>query len=219
MNITHPLKYHCYTFRKPYLLYFLLFFIFLLAALFAFNHLNNFYKYLSATILLITFIFTVLITVYEFTLLVTHYLNLKTIKIEFIISSIIFSIIHAIIQTLLLFVSYLIIKAYNPEINQLFAFNNFGVYSFTFVLHLFIYAVIGFTSLILKNYRFIQIVIYLIVLLIVALISFEITKSIIDFIYNLYANTNLLLKLNPLIIIVSALIWSLIYLKINIIKK
>lgn len=219
MNVNHPLKFHYYTYRKPYFLYFLLFFIFLIASLLAFNHLDNFYKYLSATILLITFIFTVLITVYEFTLLLTHYLNLKTIKIEFIISSIIYSVIHAIIQTSLVFVAYLIIKTYNPEINQLFALNNFSVYSFTFVLHLFIYVIIGFISLILKNYRFIQIVIYLIVLLFVALISFELTKSIFDFIYNLYADTNFLLKLNPLIIIFTTIIWGLIYLKINRINK
>ena len=219
MNITHPLKFHYYTYRRPFLLYLLLFFIFLMASLFVFEQSDNFYKYLSATILLITFVYTVLITIYEFSLLVTHYLNLKTIKVEFILSSIIFSFIHALIQTSLLFVAYLVIKAYNSGITQFFALNNFGVYSFTFVFHLFIYAIIGIVSLLLKNYRFIQLVLYLIVLLIVALISFEITKSIIEFINNLYVNTNLILKLNPLIIFFTAIIWGLIYLKINRIKK
>lgn len=89
MNIAHPLKYHFYTYRKPYLVYTLTFFIFLVASILSFRHLDNFYKYLSATILLITFIYTVINAIYEFTVLVNHYLSLKTIKLEFIISSII----------------------------------------------------------------------------------------------------------------------------------
>lgn len=219
MNIIHPLKFHYYTYRKPYLIYIILFFAFLFLSLLAINQTDKFYKYLSATLLLIPFIFTIITAVYEFTSLITHYLNLKTIKTEFIISSIIYSAIHALIQILLVFIAYLIIKINNPNINQIFALNNVVVYSFTFVLHLSIYSIIGFIALILKNYKFIQILLYIIVLLLVALISFDITKSIIDFVYTIYVNTTLLLKLNPLIIIFTALIWSLMYIKINMIHQ
>lgn len=215
MNIAHPLKYHFYTYRKPYLVYTLTFFIFLVASILSFRHLDNFYKYLSATILLITFIYTVINAIYEFTVLVNHYLSLKTIKLEFIISSIIFSVQNALIQVAFVFTSYLIIKGFNPDINQVFTLNNFSVYSFTFVLHIAIFAIIGLLSLLLKNIKYIQIILYTIILIIVGLISFEITNSIINFVHKIYIDTNLLLRLNPIIIILSIGTWYLIHLKIT----
>src|SRR5690606_30942161 len=110
MNINHPLKYHYYTYRKPYLIYLLTYLVFLIASILSFSHLNLFYKYLSISILLITFVFTIINSVYEFTILISHYFNLKTIKAEFFIASIIYSIIHGLIQTLLIFISFLIIR-------------------------------------------------------------------------------------------------------------
>lgn len=219
MNINHPLKYKYFTYRKPYLIYIVLFFIFLMASILSFRDLNDFYKYLSASIILITFIFTVINSVYEFTVLATHYLSLKTIKIEYLISSIIYSVINTIIQISLILISYLIIESFNPDIQQVFALNSFAVYSFTFVIHLAIFSVIGLMSLFLKKVKYIQIALYLAILLIVALISLEITNSIIEFVYNLYADNEFLLRLNPIIIIITILIWIIIYKKIKIAKK
>lgn len=219
MNVTHPLKYHSHSYRKPYFLYTLIFFIFLFVSIISFRHLDNFYKYLSATILLITLVFTTITAIYEFTILINHYLSLKTIKVEFLISSIIFSVQNALIQLALVFISYLVIKGYNPEINQVFALNNFSVYSFTFVLHLAVFANIGILSLLLKNIKYVQLFLYTIVLIVVGLISFEITNTIINFVYSLYANTTLLIQLNPIIILITIGLWCLIHLKINMNNK
>jgi len=215
MNLTHPLKYRYYTYRKLYLLYILLFLAFLFITILSFRHLTDFYKYISVSLLLITFAYTIINSVYEFTVLINHYLSLKTIKLEFLGSSIIYSIINAIIQVTLIFISYFVIKEYNPQINQVFTLNTFGIYLFTFLIHLSLFAFIGIISLILKNIKYVQILLYTILLTIVALISFEIANSVINFVRTIYANTTLLFKLNPIIIILTAILWCLIYLKIK----
>lgn len=219
MNINHPLKYKYYTYRKPYLIYLILFIVFLLTSILSFRHLNNFYKYLSSSVLLITFLFTIINAVYEFTHLIAHYLSIKTIKLEYLLSSVIYSIINAFIQTILIFTSYLITKAYNPDINQIFTLNIFTVYSFTFIIHLLIFSMIGLLSLFLKKVKYVQILLYGVLLLIVSLISLEITNRIIDFVYNIYSKIDLLLKIIPIFIITTIITWILIYQKIRMTKK
>lgn len=216
MNIAHPLKYHFYSYRKPYLIYLVLYFVFLFTSISSFKYIEKYSMYLSAILLIITIVFTIINSIYEFTLLIYHYLNLKIIKLEFFISSIIYSIINAFIQIFLMFISGLVIKSLlGSEVFILFGFENLQIYLFTFLLHTGIFSIIGIISLLLRNIKFVQILLYSIILIIVGIISFEIMNIVVEFIYKVFLDSNFIFKLNPLIIIITVLMWLLIYLKIN----
>lgn len=215
MNLIHPLKYHYYSYRKPYLIYLVIFIISLFLAPLLLDNLNDFYYFYPISIILVTLGFTIINSIYEFTILITHYFKIKTIKYEFYVASILYSLINSLIQTILLLISYFVIKMYHPSINSIFNFTYVSVYTFTLLMHLGIYSLIGLISLILKKVKFVQTLLYLVLLLIVALVSFEITNSVIDFIHKLYNNLNILIRVQPIAIITTIILWLGINYKIN----
>lgn len=216
MNLIHPLKYHYYSYRKPYLIYLLIFLVGLFLIPLLFDHLVNFYYYYPIALLLITFAFTIINSIYEFTILINHYFKLKTIKSEFCFASIIYSIINSLIQTILLLVAFLITNyVFNQSFNSTYEYTSPLIYIFTFIVQFSLFGLIGIISLFIRNVKYVQALIYFVILLIVALISFEIIKSIVDFIYNLYHNHILILNILPISIIITIALYMLIYYRIN----
>src|SRR5690554_7538070 len=68
MNLIHPLKYHYYSYRKPYLIYLVIFIISLFLAPLLLDNLNDFYYFYPIAIILVTLGFTIINSIYEFTI-------------------------------------------------------------------------------------------------------------------------------------------------------
>jgi len=216
MNLSQPLKYHYYTYRRFYLIYLLLFISSIFLIPFLFSELTNFYYYYSIAMILVTFMFTIINSIYEFTIFINHYFKLKNIKSEFSISCFIYSILNSFIQTLLILATFLVsYYLYNANLQETFNYTNPFIYTLTFLIHFCGFAIIGIISLFIKNVKVVQMVLYLIVLFIVALISFDIIDSLIGAIYNLYQDPNLLIKVQPIFIIFSIIFYLLINYRIK----
>ncbi len=214
MSIKHPLKYHLSTFVKPFIAYALIFLVTTFAMTLGFKNYINLYEHLTIIIILLPLLFMSLAAFYEFASLIFHFYNVRLIKTEFLLASFVFNIVMSIINTIMIFIYYLIIsQLFNPNITDIFPFNSFSVYLFIFVINFTTFSLVGAISLFLAKIKSIRFIIYSIIVLMIGFITRHVAVLVVDFIFKVFNNSSLLLLLTPAFGAFNLLLWGLIYFK------
>lgn len=221
MNILQPIKLHFYTYRKPYLIFFSIVLLLTWGSLYFFKDISNLSLYITIATIFGTSLFTFIMGVYEYNNLIFHYLYLKTIRKEFFYSSVIQSLINALLQTILLFLVFKVIgfMTVNINLSTIFPFNSFLTYLITFIFQITIFVVSSILTIFLRKIKYIKIIIYCSILIILSLFFFHIIDGILTYIHSFYTNNNLIYQLIPILLTISCLLWAFIYFKILRVQK
>lgn len=221
MNIFQPFKLHLYTYRKVYFLFWIFNILSSSLILFLFKSIDKIYYYLTIGILFLTLIYTILIAVYEYHRLCFHYLNLKTFRLGFFISSIIHAILNGISQTLLTFLLFFGIHQFYMKTNiidialidQTFPYMMIPTYILIFLSHITLTFFINVLVLLLRNINRIKAYLYAIILIIMSFFFDEILNFIITNTNVIFFNSSLIYSLIPISVVLCILLLSITYFK------
>lgn len=221
MNILQPTKLHFYTYRKPYLIFFTLILSLTVSSLYFFKNISNISLYVTIATIIATSLFTFIMGIYEYSHLIFHYLNLKTIRKEFFYSSVIQSLINALLQTALIFSVFKIIDLMivNTNLTTIFPFTSFLTYLITFISQITIFVVSSILTIFLRKIKYIKIIIYCSIVIMLSLFFFQIVDGILTYIHSFYTNNILIYQLIPISLAISCLLWTFIYSKIFRVRK
>lgn len=181
MSLKQPLKFHYYFFRKLYFVFILLILVITNIVFLSNDDLSFTNQYLTI-IIITTYLFSTLAAIFEFTFLINQYLSLKTVKREIFISSIIFALINALFQAIILFGVKSLWDVYYPNASIGFGLTLPLTYITTFILHLTVFSVIGSLASILKGVKKIKYYLYFGLFILGIFVSFKYNKEIITFI-------------------------------------
>lgn len=219
MSIIPSIKYHIIALRRLILIYVVAFVLIIFAANSLQSYLEDFYTYFISGMFILTFLFTILLGFYTYTILVKHYFKLRSSRRGFYVSSLIFSIMNAIFQTILIFIAYLVLNnIFSADITELYNFNSFKFYLFFFNIHLTIFALISVFAFYLNNLKLINFILYSLLLIAIGFLSVDKANSVIVFMTRFFKSISPL-GIILLEIITLVLSWSFILLKIRTFNK
>ncbi len=159
MNLLQPFKLHIYSYRKVYLLAFLIAVLSTAVVVFLLNNQGIFYLY-TIFFLSFGFLFTFFLGYYEYNHLCDHYLNLKTSRLGFFLSSFAFGFFNAFIQTAIFLGLGFAISQTKETLNGIpmvytnpFLYLAFSTYITVFIIHLAVFFFANLCSLTLRRFR------------------------------------------------------------------
>lgn len=155
MNFGKSLKSHFLAYRFFYLVFFVLNYSFVGATLLFFEKNEQLIRYLFLIIIACSLVFTLLLGIYEYQVLFPNYLGLSNLKRRFHIGSFFFNIFHSftmLVHILGLFTVILSISF--ASLHFIFPYDKFALYCLVFSVHMFIYAVAGFLTILFRKILF-----------------------------------------------------------------
>ncbi|HQC74578.1 MAG TPA: hypothetical protein PLW60_03490 [Bacilli bacterium] len=157
MIFLKPFKLHYFSYRKIFLIAFVLEVLAALAIIFVFKDVKVFYPFIVVFLvflLILSFVFGF----YEYNHLCDHYFNFKTNRLSFFVSSLLFGIINALFKTmaagLLFYGLFKTEETLNSETLVSFPYLKVTTFLLIFALNVFVYLFASFLALILRKTRF-----------------------------------------------------------------
>ncbi|HBP25331.1 MAG TPA: hypothetical protein DD618_00030 [Acholeplasmatales bacterium] len=186
MNLMQPFKLHFYAYRLVYLAFWIFEAILVGLGYLFMASLPGTPYYLAIVIIAVSCLFSYLIGMYEFSRLCYHYLNLKTNRFGFYLSSFLFAFFNALTHTVVILgifalINLVFLKTDTPaEFN--FPYLAPSTYLFVFAANLTVFFFANAAALFFKHLKFLKILIYISLIITVSIffgdiISFVISKT------------------------------------------
>lgn len=190
MNLMQPFKLHFYAYRLMYLAFWILEAILVGVGYLLMESLPGSLYYLAIVIIAVSILFSYMIGMYEFSRLCYHYLNLKTNRFGFYLSSLLFSFFNSLSQTIVTFGIFALIRFVflrNSAQSELdFPFIAASTYFFVFAANLTAFFFANAAAFFFKHLRFLKILIYIGMIIAISIffgdiIGFLISKTAVFF--------------------------------------